>query len=121
MFIPKKITYIYFKNFIDFRICQVEHFLILTLYAIAENKETNRPEFRVTATVFEDLLENPKKEVDEKTEKKDEKEEVKKSETAKKVVEKTFVDTTAKGVWHQILVLLEKMRKENNMVSVFPR
>ena len=106
----------------DFRICQVERFLTLTIYAIAENKETNRPEFRVTATVFEDLLENPKKEVDEKTEKKDEIEEVKKTaETAKKVVEKTFVDTTAKGVWHQILVLLEKMRKENNMVSVFPR
>ena len=120
MFVSKN-HYIYIKNFIDFRICQVEHFLILTLCAIAENKENNRPEFRVTATVFEDLLENPKKEVDEKTEKKDEKEEVKKTETAKKVVEKTFVDTTAKGVWHQILVLLEKMRKENNMVSVFPR
>ena len=100
-------------------------FLILTLYAIAENKETNRPEFRVTATVFEDEVETVKKETDEKTEKKDEKEEVKEvkktEETAKKVVEKTFVDTTARGVWHQILVLLEKMRKENNMVSVFPR
>merc|ERR1712156_768613 len=62
--------------------------------AIAENKETNKPEFRVTATVFDEN---------------------------KKEVEKTFVDTSAKAVWHQILVLLEKMRRENNMVKVFPR
>merc|ERR1712241_747372 len=38
----------------------------------------------------------------------------------KKEIEKTFVDSTARGVWHQILVLLEKMRRENNMVKVFP-
>merc|ERR1719273_2043112 len=62
--------------------------------ATAENKETNKPEFRVTATVFDEN---------------------------KKEVEKTFVDTSAKAVWHQILVLLEKMRRENNMVKVFPR
>merc|ERR1719273_1128972 len=62
--------------------------------AIVENKATNKPEFRVTATVFDEN---------------------------KKEVEKTFVDTSAKAVWHQILVLLEKMRRENNMVKVFPR
>ena len=61
---------------------------------IVENKETNKPEFQVTSTVFDE---------------------------DKKEVEKTFVDTTARGVWHQILVLLEKMRRENNMVKVFPR
>ena len=38
-----------------------------------------------------------------------------------KEVEKTFVDSTAKGVWKQIMIQLEKFRVENNMVKTFPK
>ena len=53
----------------------------------------NKPEFKVSTTVMENGKE----------------------------VEKTFVDSTARGVWAQILVLIEKLRQENNLVKVFPR
>ena len=53
----------------------------------------NKPEFKVSTTVMENGKE----------------------------VEKTFVDSTARGVWTQILVLIEKLRKENNLVKVFPK
>ena len=53
----------------------------------------NKPEFKVSTTVMENGKE----------------------------VEKTFVDSTARGVWAQILILIEKLRQDNNLVKVFPR
>ena len=53
----------------------------------------NKPEFKVSTSVMENGKE----------------------------VEKTFVDSTARGVWAQILILIEKLRQDNNLVKVFPR
>lgn len=30
-------------------------------------------------------------------------------------------DTTAKGVWHQILEPMQKLRKENSNINIFPK
>ena len=38
-----------------------------------------------------------------------------------KEVEKTFVDSTPRGVWIQVLNIIEKLRRENKLVKVFPR
>jgi histone-lysine N-methyltransferase MLL3 len=36
-------------------------------------------------------------------------------------LEKNFVDSSAKAVWTHVLLLVEKLRKENKLVKVFPR
>lgn len=64
-------------------------------YTCSIGEVNNKPEFRVTTNV--------------------------KDEKTGQEVEKTFVAPTAKAVWQQILVQLEKMRKESQLVKVFAK
>ena len=38
-----------------------------------------------------------------------------------KEIERTFQDESAKSVWMQVLTIIEKMRRENDLVKVFPK
>ena len=37
------------------------------------------------------------------------------------MIEKSFSDTSARAVWMQILLVIEKLRKDNKLVKMFPR
>ena len=62
-------------------------------YTCSIGEVKNKPEFRVSTMVIE----------------------------KGKEVEKTFVDSTPRGVWIQVLNIIEKLRRENKLVKVFPR
>ena len=62
-------------------------------YTCSIGEVKNKPEFRVSTMVME----------------------------KGKEVEKTFVDSTPRGVWIQVLNIIEKLRRENKLVKVFPR
>lgn len=62
-------------------------------YTCSIGEANNRPEFKVSTMVVENGKE----------------------------VEKTFADFTARGAWMQILAVIDKLRKENKLVKVFPK
>ena len=62
-------------------------------YTCTIGENDNKPEFRVSTTVFENGQE----------------------------VEKVFVDSTARGAWMQVLMIIDKLRKDNKIVKVFPK
>ena len=62
-------------------------------YTCSIGEVKNKPEFRVSTMIME----------------------------KGKEVEKTFVDSTPRGVWIQVLNIIEKLRRENKLVKVFPR
>ena len=63
-------------------------------YICTIGDSNNKPEFKVTTNVLNDKGEEE---------------------------EKTFSDASARGVWLQILNLLEKKRREQNLTKIFPR
>ena len=64
-----------------------------TGYTCTIGENDNKPEFKVSTTVMENGTE----------------------------IEKTFTDTTARGAWMQVLVLIDKVRRDNKLVKVFPK
>ena len=64
-----------------------------TGYTCSIGENDNKPEFKVSSTVMENGQE----------------------------VEKTFTDVTARGAWMQVLVLIDKVRRDNKLVKVFPK
>ena len=61
-------------------------------YTCSIGEVKNKPEFRVSTMVME----------------------------KGKEVEKSFVDSTPRGVWIQVLNIIQKLRRENKLVKVFP-
>ena len=64
-----------------------------TGYTCSIGENDNKPEFKVSTMVTENGEE----------------------------VEKTFTDVTARGAWMQVLVLIDKVRRDNKLVKVFPK